>query len=330
MFCYLSKTYNTFGADMRVVFMGTPDFALPVLDSLLSGGHQVVGVYTRPDRPAGRGRHLTPPPVKTYAQEHGLALFQPASLRDPGAVQELLSLGPEVIIVAAYGRILPPEVLEVPPKGVLNLHPSLLPKYRGPSPVAAALLEGDSVTGVTVMLIDQGMDTGDILAQRQTPIAPQETAGQLTDRLFHLGAELLAEVLPPWMDGKITPIPQQDEQATTTRRYTKEDGEMDWSLPAVVLERRLRAFQPWPGCYTHWNGKLLKVLDGVVVSDGDSQGGPPGRVLALPAGNGSPVAVVTGHGLLGLVKVQREGRRPQAIEEMVRGYPAFLGTRLPS
>ena len=330
MFCYLSKPYNAFGVDMRIVFMGTPDFALPVLDSLLSGGHQVVGVYTRPDRPAGRGRHLTSPPVKTYAQEHGLALFQPPSLRDAGAVRELLSLGPEVIIVAAYGRILPPEVLEVPPKGVLNLHPSLLPKHRGPSPVAAALLEGDSVTGVTAMLVDQGMDTGDILAQRQTSMAPQETAGQLTYRLFHLGAELLVEVLPAWMAGEITPTPQRDEQATTTRRYIKEDGEMDWSLPAVALERRLRAFQPWPGCYTHWNGKLLKVLSGFAISDVDSQGEPPGRVLALPGETGPPVAVVTGHGLLGLVKVQMEGRRPQDIEEMVRGYPMFLGTSLPS
>ena len=310
--------------------MGTPDFALPVLEGLLSGGYQVVGVYTRPDRAAGRGRHLTPPPVKEYAQRHGLAVFQPPSLRREGAVQELASLDPGAIIVAAYGRILPIEVLEVPPRGVLNLHPSLLPKYRGASPVATALLEGNSVTGITVMLMDQGMDTGAILAQRQTPVLPKETAEELTQRLFHLGAALLLEVLPAWVAGEITPVPQEEERATTTRLYAKEDGELDWSLSAGALERRLRAFHPWPGCYTHWEGKLLKILEGGLTGSESPQEGEPGRVVPLQGGGEPDVAVVTGQGLLGLVRVQLEGRKPQAAGEFVRGYPRFVGARLPS
>jgi len=268
--------------------------------------------------------------VKTYAQRHGLAVFQPASLRREEVVQELTALRPEVIIVAAYGRILPPEVLAIPPQGVLNLHPSLLPKYRGPSPVAAALLAGESVTGVTIILMDQGMDTGPIVAQRQIPILPRETAGELTHRLFRSGADLLLEVLPTWRVGAITAVPQDEGQATSTRLYVKEDGEMDWSLPAVVLDRRLRAFYPWPGCYTHWEGKLLKVLEGVPVGDVSPQEGEAGQVVPLPRESGPLVAVVTGQGLLGLVKVQLEGRQTQAIEAFVRGYTRFLDACLPS
>ncbi len=314
---------------MRALFMGTPDFALPVLDGLLSGGFQVVGVYTRPDQPAGRGRQPAPPPVKTYAMSRGLPVFQPRSLRREEAVRELASLQPEVIIVAAYGRILPPEVLAIPPRGVLNIHPSLLPKYRGPSPVITALLEGESVTGVTVMLLDEGMDTGNILAQRRTAILPHETAGELTHRLFRLGAELLLEVLPEWVAGAMTSVPQNAAMATTTRLYTKEDGDMDWSLPATVLERRLRALQPWPGCYTRWEGKRLRILEGAAV-DGGAPAAPPGQVVALPRGSAFGVAIATGEGLLGVRQAQLEGRKAQAVEEFLRGYPRFAGAQLPS
>jgi len=316
---------------MRVVFMGTPDSSLPVLEGLLSGDYRVVGVYTRPDRPAGRGRRSTPPTVKTYAQGCGLTVFQPSSWRREEAVQELRSLRPEAIIVAAYGRILPLEVLEIPPKGVLNLHPSLLPRYRGPSPVVGALLGGESVTGVTVMLMDQGMDTGPIVAQRQTAILPREKAGELTHRLFRLGAELLLEVLPAWKAGTITPALQDERQATSTGLYVKGDGELDWSLPAAVLERRLRAFDSWPGCYTRWDGELLKVLEGIAVTDEGAQEGRPGQVVTiLGKGEVPSVAVVTGQGLLGLGRVQLEGRDPQDIDAFLRGYPRFLGACLPS
>lgn len=314
---------------MKAVFMGTPDFALPVMEGLLSGGFQVAGVYTRPDQPAGRGRRPAPPPVKTYALSRGLPVFQPRSLRREEAVRELASLQPDVIVVAAYGRILPPEALAVPPLGVLNIHPSLLPKYRGPSPVITVLLDGESVTGVTVMLLDQGMDTGPVLAQRQTSILPHETAGELTHRLFRLGADLLLEVLPVWASGALSPVPQDGAMVTSTRLYTKEDGEMDWSLPAAVLQQRLRAFQPWPGCYTRWEGKILRVLEGAS-TDGEMSVPPAGQVVALPKGSASPVAVATGEGLLGLRQVQIEGRKAQAVEEFVRGYPRFLEARLPS
>jgi len=310
--------------------MGTPDFALPVLQGLLALGHQVAGVYTRPDQPTGRGRRSTTPPVKAYALSEGLAVFQPLSLRRQEAVQALAALQPEIIVVAAYGRILPPEVLAIPPKGVLNIHPSLLPKYRGPSPVITALLEGESVTGVTVMLMDQGMDTGAIVAQRRTAILPGETAGELTYRLFRLGAELLAKVLPGWLAGTVAAVPQNEAEATTTRLIAKEDGEMDWAFPALALERRLRAFTPWPGCYTRWEGKLLKILAGAAVGIERLPGNAPGQVVALPIGSIPPVGVVAGQGLLGLAKVQLEGRNAQGIEEFLRGYPRFLGTRLPS
>ncbi len=315
---------------MSLVFMGTPDYALPVLEALVSTGQAVAGVYTQPDRPAGRGRLLTPPPVKTCAQKHGLPVFQPASLRRAEAIEELAALAPELIVVAAYGKILPPAVLAIPTRGVLNIHPSLLPRHRGPSPVVTALLEGEAVTGVTVMRLDEGMDTGDIVAQREAAVRPGETAGDLTLRLFSLGAELLLEVLPEWMKGEITPRPQEAERATITRRYTKEDGEIDWALPALSLERRLRAFTPWPGCYTRWQGKLLKVLEGVRVEAPAASEGGPGRVVAAGQGSPSPVGVVTGQGLLGLLRVQLEGSRPLSAEEFVRGYPGFLSARLPS
>ena len=315
---------------MKIVFMGTPDFVVPVLEGLLHGGHRIVGVYTRPDRPAGRGRRLTPPPVKAYAHGQGLAVFQPASLREEDAVQELAALHPDVIIVAAYGRILPPEMLEVLPKRVLNPHPSLLPKHRGPSPVTAAVLEGGSITGITVMLMDQGMDTGPIVTQRQVPILPGETADMLTRRLFREGTELLLEALPEWQAGALKAVPQDEGKATSTRFYSKEDGELDWSLPAATLERRVRAFDPWPGGYTRWEGKLLKVLEATLVGDGAPQEGRRGQVVTLSRADKPTVAVITGQGLLGLMKVQLESRQPQPVREFIRGYPRFMGAWLPS
>jgi len=304
--------------------MGTPEFALPVLEGLLSEGYPVVGVYTRPDRPAGRGRNIVPSAVKTYALKTGIEVLQPPSLRGDGVVEELGRLNPESIIVAAYGLILPPQVLAIPPKGVLNIHPSLLPQYRGPSPVATALVEGASATGVTVMLMDQGMDTGPTLAQRKTQILSEETVGELTNRLFRLGAELLLKVLPAWGGGSITPVPQDEMRATTTRRYTKEDGELDWSLSAAVLERRI------PGCYTYWEGKLLKILEGIYLGDLDQYGAKPGQVVSIPTGRATSLAVATGQGLMGLIRVQLEGRKSQATDKFVLGHPRFLDARLPS
>ena len=315
---------------MRLLFFGTPDYAVPVLDAVLASGHHVVGVYTRPDRPSGRGRQTAAPPVKLYAEERGLPVFQPSSPGRGGTVEELEVLAPDVIVVAAYGRILPPSVLGIPPKGALNIHPSLLPVYRGPSPVATAILDGRSRVGVTLMLMDEGMDTGDIVAQRETDALPVETAGELTVRLFSLGAELLRDTLPGWLAGSVTPVPQDDARATVTRLMVKEDGVMDWSLSAVQLERRVHAFDPWPGCYTRWEGKQFKVLKAVALDDEVAQGEDPGRVVSRGSNKDVSTAVVTGKGMLGLKRVQLAGGRPQDIQEFIRGHRGFEGAVLAS
>jgi len=254
-------------------------------------------------------------------------VFQPPSLRPHEAQAQLAALEPDLIVVAAYGKILPPQVLAIPPKGCLNLHPSLLPKYRGPSPVVAAILDGLEVTGVSIMLLDQGMDTGPILAQRPCPIAPQDTAESLTYRLFQLGAELLKETLPGWLKGEVQPVPQDHSQATYTRRIEKEDGQADWSHPAVVLERRLRAFTPWPGLYTRWKGKLLKVLAAVPLPQPAQA--PPGTVVPLD-NQDTPCGVTTGDGILGLRRLQLEGGKAQDARQFIIGYRDFIGSRLPS
>ena len=310
---------------MRLVFMGTPTFAVPVLAGLTSlEGCEVVGVYTPPDRPAGRGRRAQSPPVKEFALEHGLPVRQPVSFRSAEARAELAALAPDVIIVAAYGKLLPPPVLEVAPLGCLNIHPSLLPRHRGPSPVATAILEGDEITGVTLMLLDQGMDTGPLIARTEYPLKGDETADQLTETLFEVGGKLLYESLPRWQAGELTAKPQDDSFATVTRKLERADGLADWTLTAVGLERRARAFTPWPGLYTDWNGSGLKLVEVTVLP---SQPGAVETGTVVETG-GPAAAVVTGHGLLGLKTVQLEGRRPVAISDFLRGAPGFIGARL--
>lgn len=308
----------------RVVFMGTPAFAVPVLRALAKSDEaEVAAVYTRPDRPKGRGRAVEMPAVKSCALELGLPVFQPASLRNEAEQEELAGLEPDVIVVAAYGQLLPPAVLNAPSLGCLNLHPSQLPKYRGASPVATAILNGETVTGVTVMLVDEGMDTGPIVSQMEYPLSGKETAGDLTAMLFEAGAELLLGALGPWAAGEITATAQDGALATLTRRLERGDGEADWTTPAHELERRCRAFDPWPGLYTNWNGKTLKLLE-VEPLPGDAA---PGVVVGLNAGE-TPVGVGTGDGMLGLKSLQLEGRRAVAAAEFLRGYPGFVGAQL--
>lgn len=310
--------------------MGTPGFAVPALEGLLSTGHDVVAVYTLPDKPAGRGRALQPSPVKVFASTAGLPVYTPASWKEPGAVEHLAGHAPQAIVVAAYGRFLPKSVLELPPLGCLNVHPSLLPRYRGPSPVASAILEGDETTGVTIMLLDQGMDTGPILAQEETRIAPQENAETLTARLFQMGARLLVRVLSSWADGRLKAVPQDNSRATTTRLLKKEDGLMDWQKPAETLGREVRAFYPWPGSYTFWRGKTLKVLEAIPVPPGPVGGEgalqkQPGVVITI---EGNAVGVATGRGALRLERLQLEGRGPLSIGDFLRGHPDFVGSLL--
>ena len=317
---------------MRIVFMGTPAFAVPVLLALLEAGHQVPAVVTQPDRAAGRGRQPQASPVKAWALDQGLTVLQPPSFRQPEAVARLAATTPQALVVAAYGKLLPPAVLQIPPLGVLNVHPSLLPRHRGPSPVATAILQGDEVTGVTVMLLDQGMDTGPILAQQTLgPVGPEETTESLTPRLFHMGAELMVRALVQWERGEISSTPQDPALATVSRRITKEDGLLDFHQPAQQLWRQVRAYQPWPGAYTRWQGRLLKLLETVPVPE-TATAGPiaPGRVVPLSPGAQTPCAVGTGQGLLGLWRLQLEGGRPMAAEEFLRGHPAFAEARLPS
>ena len=325
--------------------MGSPSYCVPVLKALLSLPCQLVGAYTQTGKPSGRGRRYEPSPVKGFALERGLEVFQPLSLRHPAAQRELASLRPDVIVVAAYGKLLPREVLEIPPHGCVNVHPSLLPKYRGPSPVATAILEGEVYTGTTLILLDEGMDTGPILSSRVLRIeAGIATSESLTPLLFQLGGELVKETLPLWVKGRVTPQPQDHSRASVTRKLEKSDGEARWELTAEELERRLRSCTPWPGLFTYWSGKLLKILSAVPTQLGDSIREPslgagasdmfaqtrePGVVVSLKE-PGVALGVVTGQGVLGLRTLQLEGRRPVSSEEFLRGYGQFPGSKLPN
>jgi methionyl-tRNA formyltransferase len=323
---------------MRVVFMGTPEFALPSLRALVEGGYDIVGVYTRPERLAGRGRVLTPPAVKTAALDYGLPVFQPPGLRRPEAVEELASLKPDVIVVCAFGAMLRQPVLDIPAKGVLNIHPSLLPRHRGASPMAAAILAGDEQTGVTIMLMDPGMDTGPILSQRAIPISPWDTGGSLGERLAEVGAELLLEVLPRWLADELEPQPQDDSLASETHLLRKEDGAIDWNRPAIDIWRQVRAFNPWPGAFTTLAGQTLLIWEAWPLAVGGA--GEPGTVLRLTGeqrqmlppelGEKETLAVQTGEGLLVVLRLQRAGRRSLSAAEFMRGQRELFGRRLGS
>lgn len=295
----------------RIVFMGSPEFALPSLRRL-AAHYPVVGVVTQPDRPAGRGRQLAPPPVKQLALQLGIPVIQPQRLREPEAMQQLQAWAPEVIVVAAFGQILRPAVLDLPPFGCVNVHASLLPRWRGAAPIQAAILHGDPQTGVTIMRMDPGVDTGGILSQQATPIQPDDTAGSLAERLAALGAGLLLVTLPGYLNGEIQPQPQPDETATYAPMLKKEDGLLDFSQPADALARRVRAFHPWPGAFTSWEGQPLKIHRAHAVD------APPTAPGATRAHAGLP-ALGCAAGLLVLEEVQPAGKRPMPGEVFLRG-----------
>jgi methionyl-tRNA formyltransferase len=304
---------------IRVVFMGTPRFAVPTLQAL-AGHHKVVGVVTQPDRRAGRGRKKVLSPVKEAALELGLALFQPQTLGTSEAVEHLAEWQPEVIIVAAFGQLVPSPVLDLPPHGCLNIHPSLLPSYRGAAPIPAAILAGDSVTGVTVMRMEEGLDTGPILAQIECTISPDDTTASLTARLADVAAQLLLDTLPRWTAGEIQAQVQDDDLATFFGSLTKEDGHLDWVRSAAHLDRQVRACHPWPGAYTTWRGQRLKVLRAQAHPDWSGEG-QPGQIVPFEEG----IGVVTGQGLLALLEVQLAGRRPMSAGIFARGQRDLLG-----
>ena len=309
---------------MRIIFFGSPREAAGSLETLLSARHDVVGVYTRPDRSAGRGLTKTPTPVKLFAEQQGLPVFTPRILDPAIEPDRMTAANADVFVVAAYGRILPAEILRVPPMGVVNIHPSLLPMYRGPSPVVTAILDGQKQTGVTVMLLDEGMDTGPILAQSPPIVLTgNERAGELQSRLFEEGTAMLPAVLAGLQSGSAEPTPQDDSKATVTRLIKRSDGEIDWSLPVERIDRMVRAYDPWPGAFTSWNGKALKILD-VNVPAGTDAAGDPGRVIVRDG----KLFVGTGTGPLEIARLQREGRQGVSASDFLRGRPDIDGAVL--
>ncbi|MFC2009276.1 methionyl-tRNA formyltransferase [Chloroflexota bacterium] len=311
--------------NVRIVFMGTPAFSVPSLRALAQAGHVISAVYTQSDQPAGRGRGLRPSAVKQEAITLGIPVEEVATLRTDSNIARLASYNPDLIVVTAFSHILPSRVLGLPPSGCLNVHPSLLPRHRGPSPIAASLLAGDRETGVTIMLIDEGLDTGPILTQERVGIADADTTGSLTDSLAALGARLLVDTVGRWMDGDINARRQDDSAATYSEKVVAKDGLLGWREPAEVLWRRVRAYNPWPGCYTVWQGKRLKIHAASVTSEEAT--GEAGSVVPLADG-GKGVGVVTTRGILKLETVQLEGKRPVSAAEFVRGQSDFMNSSL--
>ena len=311
----------------RLVFMGSPSLAVPTLDAL-AREHELLAVYTQPDKPAGRGRKLTPVPVKTWADERGVPVYQPRSLRkEPETIETLRALRPDAIVVVAYGLILPQVVLDLPPCGCLNLHASLLPKYRGAAPIPAAILAGEVETGVTVMRMDAGVDTGPIYAQARQAIWPDDTSATLGVRLAELGARLMLHSLPKILRRDIQPVEQDHAQATLSPKIDKGDGRVDWSRPALHIERMIRAYTPWPGAWTQWDGLKLKIVRAAASGEGSPApaGRPNGQVIPL---GGRGAGVVTGAGVLELREVQLAGRHVLPIDQFLRGQPSLVGSVL--
>ena len=308
----------------RVVFMGTPEIALPTLEALHAGPHEIVAVYTQPDQPSGRGKRVTESSVKRRAQELGLTVMTPKSLKGALAADEMAALQPDAGVLVAYGKLLPQAILDVPTRGVLNLHPSLLPKYRGPAPIPGVILAGERTTGVTVMLVDAGMDSGPILAQVEEPVLDDDTGIALSERLAVSGAALMTETLQRWLDNAIEPAAQNDAQATYTKLASREDGRIDWKAGAEQLWRQVRAYQPWPGSFTFWRGARIEILAATSVGGTDS---PPGTVGER---DNSPITIATGDGALAVATLKPEGKRAMTAKEFVAGRSDFVGSRLPS
>ena len=303
--------------------MGTPSFAAASLRVLLERGHSVAAVFTQPDRPAGRGRLPRPPAVKDLALERGLVVEQPERLRDPAVVERVRALGPEAIVVAAYGRILPKMLLDIPPRGAINVHASLLPRYRGAAPIQRAILAGDMQTGITIMQMNERMDEGDILLQEALPIHEDDTAETLGKRLSALGARLLAETLDRLARGDVVPRKQNDQEATLAPMVTKEEGAVDWRRGAVEIARAVRAFSPWPSAYTKLAGRSLKIHRATAVTEAAHE--TPGTIVSA---DGDRLEVATGEGRLRLLDVQLEGKRRLTAREFLAGHPLHRGDRL--
>ncbi|MEW6245775.1 MAG: methionyl-tRNA formyltransferase [Nitrospirota bacterium] len=306
---------------MRIVFMGTPEFAVPSLEALLKSEDTVVGVVTQPDRPKGRGRALTPSPVKLVCQREGLPVLQPVKMKDPAFLDALKNWQPDLIAVAAFGRILPPAILNLPSKGCINVHASLLPKYRGAGPIQWAIINGERETGITTMLMDEGMDTGAILLQETVPIEPDDTAGTLSAKLAQVGGRLLVETLRRLKAGTLAPRPQDHAQATLAPLLKKEDGLIDWTRPAVEIANRIRGLAPWPGAYTFAGEDLWKIWK-ATAKDGQTDKALPGTIIGLTK---EAILVATGDGLLSITEIQPASSRRMTAAQFLAGHQLSPG-----
>lgn len=308
---------------MKVLFLGTSAFACPALEILLASPHEIIGVVTQPDRPKGRGQKLSPPAIKSLALAKKIPIFQPEKLRHPSSVELIKSLAPELIAVVAYGQILPPSLLSFPPRGCVNVHGSLLPKYRGAAPIARAILAGEAQTGVTTILMDAGMDTGPVLLTQETEIAETDTLGTLQDRLSQMGGDLLLQTLEGLDQGAITPRPQDHSQASYAPKIEKEEGHINWHIPARQLFNLLRAFDPWPGAFTDWSGRSLKLFLPAFLDSESSEA--PGTVVEASARG---LRIATSQGYLLVQELQLENRPRMKVTEFLRGYRLLAGTVL--
>jgi methionyl-tRNA formyltransferase len=302
---------------LDLVFMGTPDFAAVILDALIGAGHRVTCVYSQPPRPAGRGQRLQPSPVQSLAERHGIAVHTPTRLRDAQAAAEFAAVDADVAIVAAYGLILPPAILAAPRSGCLNVHASLLPRWRGAAPVQRAILAGDRETGITIMRMDEGLDTGAILLQRAMPIGPETTGGTLTEALAALGGVLIVEALDRL--GALKPTPQPESGVTYAKKLSRDEARLDWRLPAERLERQVRAFDPRPGAYFLVGDERIRVL----AAEAEGGSGPPGTVLD------ERLSIACGFGVLRPTRLQRAGRGAMETQALLRGFALPPGTILP-
>ena len=308
-------------AKLRLVFMGTPEFACPTLQRIIERGEDILAVVTQPDRPKGRGQQLAPPPVKVLAEQHGIPVMQPAKVRAPEFIEVMRELAPDLIVVIAFGQILPKALLEVPRHGCINVHASLLPRYRGAAPINWCIINGEAETGVTTMQMDVGLDTGDMLLKKSTPIDPEEDTSSLHDRLAAIGAEALAETLDLLLAGRLVPVKQDDALSCYAAMLKKEDGLIDWGKGAQEIKNLVRGMTPWPGAFSHLDGKTMKVYR-VGVANGS---GAPGTVLRADR---QGLEVACGSGSVMLEELQLEGRKRLAAAEFLAGYKIEPGTVL--
>ena len=311
---------------MKIIYMGTPDFAVAPLEAILKAGHEVTAVVTQPDRQKGRGREVQYSPVKECALSYGIPVLQPLKIKEEDAVEELRKYPADIFVVAAFGQLLSEEILNMPRLGCINIHASLLPAYRGAAPIQWCVINGEEKTGVTIMQMAKGMDTGDILLQKEVVLDEKETGGSLFDRLMETGAELIVEVLPKIEAGELTPVVQKEELATYAGKITKDMGNIDFAKSAVTIERLIRGLNPWPSAFTHYKGKILKIWEADVVSECANAENPvPGTVIAMDK---ESFTLATGEGALRIRSMQPEGKKRMSCAEFMRGYEVKVGEAL--